>query len=155
MGKFIGWLGGIVATVIAGWLVWYITLPKPTEPDSASFEGMVYDQASNAPVSRATVMFDIRGVPNSGPYHDVTDENGSYKLDLSGLGKSSTVAVSVEANGFAKSAPYPFSGVGDNRRDFALAPFRAVSAVAGGAAIHLLPHPKYIPKLAVSKIKIK
>jgi hypothetical protein len=28
VGKVIGWLGGIVATVFAGWLVWYITLPK-------------------------------------------------------------------------------------------------------------------------------
>jgi hypothetical protein len=77
-------------------------------------------------------------------------------MDLSGLGKSSTVTVSVEANGFAKSAPYPFSGVGDNRRDFSLTAIHPVF-VPGGAApyLHTMPRLKYIPRMAASKVKIK
>lgn len=151
MGKALGWLGGILATVIAGWLVWYLTL----QPVPATFEGMVYDQASNAPVSKATVIFDVRGVSNSGPYRDITDENGSYKLELSNLGKSANVSVFAEAGGFAKSAPYSFPGAGDNRRDFPLTSTHPPVAAGTPQYPHAVAHLRYIPKLAANRIKIK
>ena len=119
MGKFFGWLGGILATFIAGWLIWYFTRPAPT----TTFEGMVINGPAVAPLPNAIVSVEITGAANGGPFHDVTDEHGAYRLDFTGLGKSGGVTIAVEARGFQTVSPASLTTVSaDNRQDFVLIP---------------------------------
>jgi hypothetical protein len=72
MGKLGGWLAGIVAAIIATYAGWYFTRP----PSTTTFEGMAYSESS--PVPKAMVSITITGTNvNSGPIHNVTDENGA------------------------------------------------------------------------------
>ncbi|HUJ30306.1 MAG TPA: hypothetical protein VLY23_03430 [Candidatus Acidoferrum sp.] len=156
MGKFLGWLGGIFAAVIGGWLVWYLTKP----PATTTFEGMVINGAANQPVPKAMVSVEITGPAGKGLYHDVTDDNGSYKLDFTGLGKASGVRIEVAAGGFQALAPVTLSSVtDDNRQDFILmpqapSPPTGLTGGRGGqspAATHL---PAYIQKSAARAARI-
>jgi hypothetical protein len=152
MVKTLGWLGGIVAAVVAGLLVWYFTVPT-------TFEGMVYDQRSNAPVSGATVIFEIQGVANNGPFRDVTDNNGSYKLDVSNLHPWATVVAHVQANGYRNSDPFAFPSAGDNRKDFSLTanPGHAVKNFLWGLVRPQGPTnspPNYTPKIQANHVRI-
>jgi hypothetical protein len=137
MRKFMGWLGGIAATVIGGVAIWYFT--KPPEP--FTFEGMVIDGGGNAPLPKAMVSFEIKDRAQSkGPYHDFTDEHGSYHIDFSGLSKSANVTVKASANGFHESRPVAFASVGnDNRQDFMLTP--ATAPPPPGPTTSATPHP--------------
>jgi len=168
MGKFLGWLGGIAAAVIGGWLVWYLTRP----PATTTFEGMVINGTAEAPLANAIVTVEIAGTADSGSFHDFTDEHGSYRLDFTGLGKPSGVTVSVEAKGFLAVTPASIRTVGpDNRLDFVMmpqtpSPPTGLSAGGGGsggggsgtatahvpaAALHV---PVYVQKPAAQAAKI-
>ncbi len=157
MGKFLGWLAGILATVIAGYLIWYLEKPKPP----TTFEGMVIDGALNAPVQNAMVSIEISGsVANGGPYHDFTDEHGSYRIDFLDLGKPSSVTFEVSAKGFKEPAPASLSIVeNDIRKDFVLAPVATRPPSPGGVE---LPHtaaqarpPAYIQKRITQAIRMQ
>lgn len=107
--KVVGWLGGIAATVISGYLLWYFEQPKPTQPPTAlpavtTFEGMVY--SGDAPVAKALVAVDLTGSAGAnGAIHDVTDDNGAYKIELTGLPQGTGATLSVAAKGFENAAP--------------------------------------------------
>jgi hypothetical protein len=107
--KFIGWLGGIAATVLSGYLLWYFEQPKPAPPPPlpaavTTFEGMVY--SGDAPVSRALVGVALTGSAGSnGAIHDVTDDNGAYKIELTGLPQGTGATLSVAAKGFEAASP--------------------------------------------------
>jgi hypothetical protein len=100
MGKVGAWLAGILATVIGGYAVWYFTRP----PAVTTFEGMVY--AGEAPVSKALVAVDLTGSAGAnGAVHDVTDDNGSYRIDFTGLPSGSGATVTVNATGYQAATP--------------------------------------------------
>src|ERR1700726_4304240 len=104
MGKFLGWVGGILAVVIAGVAVAYLTKQQAT-----TVQGMVFDSNSNLPVHEALVEVKILAPAGGEPFHDSTDANGSYLFDLSDLGKSTRISLRVKANGYKDAAPAVFS----------------------------------------------
>jgi hypothetical protein len=119
MGRFLGWLAGILATVIGGYALWYFTRPAPT----TTFEGMVINGPAVAPLPNAIVSVEIAGAANSGPFHDVTNEHGAYRLEFSGLGKLTGVTIRVQAKGFQPVTPASLSSVtADTHQDFVLTP---------------------------------
>ena len=100
MGKVGGWLAGILATVIGGYAVWYFTRP----PAVTTFEGMVY--TGDNPVAKAMVAVDLTGSAGAnGPVHDVTDQNGAYRIDFTGLPNGSSATLTVTATGYENAAP--------------------------------------------------
>jgi Carboxypeptidase regulatory-like domain len=144
MSKFAGWLAGILAAVIGGWLVWYLTRPVlPT-----IFEGMVYDSAANVPVANAMVVLQIEGMADE-PSHSATNENGSYKLRFIDLKKSSRASIQVTAKGFDPFTVPSFAVGEDNRHDAPLTP-QKTNRPGGNVPILHLPAEshvlKYIPK---------
>jgi hypothetical protein len=147
MGKFGGWLAGILAVIIGGYAVWYLTKP----PATTTFEGMVY--SGDAPVPNAMVAVELTGGAASGTYHDVTDDHGSYSLVFTGLPTATGATIRVTAPGYesadTQSLTSPLQG--DIRLDFPLLP---AAAPVKPAIAHI---PPYIPKLdaLTTKIKIK
>lgn len=134
--KVVGWLGGIAATVISGYLLWYFEQPKPTPPPPpqaavTTFEGMVY--SGEAPVSKALVALELTGSAGAnGAIHDLTDENGAYKIELTGLPGGTGAKLSVAAKGYENGAPKILAGPlkSDVRVDIPLSPL----VIAGIAA---------------------
>lgn len=107
--KIAGWLGGIAATVISGYLLWYFEQPKPPPPPPpppamTTFEGMVY--SGDAPVAKALVAVGLTGSAGAnGAIHDITDGNGAYKIELTGLPDGTGATLSVVATGYKDAAP--------------------------------------------------
>ncbi len=156
MGKFLGWLGGILAVVIGGWTVWYLTKP----PSTTTVQGMVIDGSLNAPLSNAMVSVEVTATPSNGPFHDVTDVNGSYRLDFTGLSKSSRLIIRVQARGFQEPKPASFATISvDNRQDFVLMPVVAANPPAvGNPAIGKLAvarPPAYIQKAINQAVRVQ
>lgn len=161
MGKFIGWLGGILATVIGGWLLWYLT----RAPATTTFEGMVINGEAHAPVVGAMVLVKIakiKGESSNELYYDFTNEHGSYRLGFTGLGKSSTATIQVSANDFQPAEPKSIDRVTvDNRHDFDLTPLvPPTPKPASGLGATVEPPPvtaqvKYVPKLPAQAVNIQ
>lgn len=168
--KMAGWLGGIAATVISGYLLWYFEQPKPTPPPLpppavTTFEGMVY--SGDAPVAKALVAVDLTGNAGAnGAIHDITDDNGAYKIELTGLPDETGATVSVVAKGFEDAAPkvlaIPLTP--DERIDIPLSPAAASSTAAPvpetpthkNAAQGAVKHrPEYRPKSAAQATKFR
>lgn len=143
-GKVIGWLAGVAATVVSGWAIWYFTQPKPTPPPPVvtKFEGMVY--SGSAPVAKAMVVLDLTGdAAANGDYHDVTDENGAYSIELTGLPQGIGAAVTASAQGFTNAQPQSIASPlsTDERMDIALTPVAVAAPAAPAAPLHGLQHP--------------
>jgi len=173
MGKIGSWLAGILATVIGGYVLWYLTKspspppatnsttqPGPTtapaQPPTTAFEGMVFTGSS--PVPNAMVVITLAGNGDKGgPYHDMTDANGSYLFDIQGLPTGAGATVVASKDGFAESqaevVPMPLSQ--DNREDIPLMP---LGAHPGGGGAHVpaaVPRPKYVRKDASQAARIE
>lgn len=126
--KVVGWLGGIAATVISGYLLWYFEQPKPTPPPPpapavTTFEGMVY--SGSDPVAKALVGVVLTGSAGAnGAIHDITDDHGAYKIELTGLPEGTGATLSVAAKGFENAAPKILAGPlqSDVRVDIPLSP---------------------------------
>jgi hypothetical protein len=162
MGKVGAWLAGILATVIGGYAVWYFTRP----PAVTTFEGMVY--AGDAPVAKALVAVDLTGSAGAnGAVHDVTDENGAYRIDFTGLPTGSGATLTVTSAGYEAATPKSVTAplATDNHIDFPLAAVPSPSPVPGPAPVSPPPPvvhplrppvahiPLYIPKLAAQAKK--
>jgi hypothetical protein len=122
MKKFMNWVAGILAGIIGAVAVYYLTRPAPP-PSVTTFEGMVYSGSS--PVARAMVQLELNGVINaSGPIHNLTDGNGAYRFELSGLPTAAAARLVVTASGYqpsaAQSLPSPLQP--DIHLDFPLNP---------------------------------
>ncbi len=119
MKMFVGWVAGIAATVIGGWLLWYLTVPETP----VILEGMVIDGGSNTPLPNALVIFEFPRSARKDVYHQATDEHGSYRMDIVGLKRSASVVVRAQANGF-KEVPAVVINLEepDARHDFTLMP---------------------------------
>jgi hypothetical protein len=143
MKKFIGWVGGIAAAVISSVLIYYLTRPTPPPP-AITFEGMVINGVENAPLKEAMVIFEIKGAAsNNGPLHDFTDEHGSYRMDFSGLNKSTGIALHAKAKGFRDPAPILLASIeNDNRHDFVLMPLPVATPAATPVTS---PNPTHTP----------
>jgi hypothetical protein len=99
-----GWLAGIAGAVIATYLGWYFTNRPPPPAAVTTFEGMVY--SGDAPVSKALVALELTGNAGAnGAIHDLTDDNGAYKIELTGLPSGTGATLSVVAKGYEKAAP--------------------------------------------------
>lgn len=128
MGSFGKWLAGIVGSIIVGCAIFYLTRPKPVLPPPpppavTTFEGLIY--SGGAPVPKAMVAVNLTGDPASnGAAHNFTDDNGSYRIDFTGLPSGTGATLQVTATGYqdagAKSLASPLQF--DNRLDFALTP---------------------------------
>jgi hypothetical protein len=169
--KVFGWLGGIAATVISGYLLWYFEQPKPAPPPPpppavTTFEGMVYSGAE--PVAKALVALALTGSAGAnGAIHDVTDDNGAYKIELTGLPEGTGATLSVAAKGFESAAPKLLNGPlqTDVRVDIPLNPAviagvapppPPVGASPGQAEHPAVKHiPFYVPKTAAMAMKFK
>jgi hypothetical protein len=178
--KIVGWLGGVAATVISGYLLWYFEQPKPIPPPPlvpavTTFEGMVY--SGDAPVAKALVAVALTGSAGAnGAIHDVTDDNGAYRIELTGLPAGTGATLSVAANGFEETTPKVLAEPlqTDVRVDIPLNPvLTAVGAPPGlgaghgggnGAANRHAPppaeapiahRPVYVPKSAAMAMKFR
>ena len=142
MGKLGGWLAGILAAIIATYAGWYFTRP----PSTTTVEGMAYSESSPVPKAMVAITFTGTGV-NSGPIHNVTDENGSYRFDFTGLPETAGATLSVVASGFHNSAPMslPKPLGSDIHQDFALIPL-TVPRIPGADARPQAPAPNRIPR---------
>lgn len=156
--KFIKWVGGIATPVIVAVLIYHFTTPKapPAPPAPVTFEGMVINGAANAPLQGAMVSFEISETAG-GPYHDFTDEHGSYRIDFAGLKTPVRATLRAAANGFLPSKPIPLTANGnDNRADFVLHP---IAPQTGGTPTPTPPvatrPPVYIRKIPVEAIRIR
>ena len=159
MKKVGAWLAGLLAVVLGGWLTWYLTRP----PAVTTVEGMVY--TGDAAVPNAMVEIDLTGDnANAGPVHDLTDQNGSYRIEFTGLPHGAGAVLRVAATGYLDAQPQTLASPleTDTHLDFAL--IHAVTTPAVGAAPHLAqPHspplmahiPAYIPKAANKATMIK
>jgi hypothetical protein len=164
VGKVGNWLAGILAGIIVGCAVWYFT-KAPAPPVVTTFEGMVYSKS--VPVPKAMVAVEFTGeANNTGPVHDFTDDNGSYRIDFTGLPKGAGATVRVSATGFkdpkARSVAGPLEQ--DIHVDFPLEPVAEVhlptpSPVHGPVERPIEPAiaraPVYIRKGAAQATQIK
>jgi len=154
MKKFLSWVGGIVAAVIAGLVVYYFTTPTPAPPEIA-FEGMVIDKDRNVAVQNALVSFEVEGASPSDAYHDLTDEHGSYGIKLSDLSKSTSVTLHVHANGYRDEHKLFASLSDDNRYDPLLTPSAEAPAIPHPSATPAAkPAPPYVRKLSVQTFRV-
>ena len=162
MAKVGGWVAGIVASIIVGYAVWYLTRtpPPPPPPTVTTFEGMVY--SGSAPVPKAMVAVQLSGTAGvNGPVHDITDDNGAYRIDFTGLPADAGATLSVTAAGYQSANPKSFASPlqTDVQFDFPLTPMLAASR-RKGAAPHpakpaKAPIPKYVRKSAAQATQIK
>jgi hypothetical protein len=150
MNKFGGWLAGVVAAIIAaiigGYAVWYFTRP----PSTTILEGMVYAASSAVPKAMVSLELTGSGV-NGGSFHNVTDENGSYRFDFTGLPETASATLRVVAAGFRASEPKLLSNpLGpDTHLDFPLTPVIVTQSPGVGQAPHppAVEHkPQYVRK---------
>jgi hypothetical protein len=155
MAKVGGWLAGILAVIIGGYGVWYFTQP----PAVTTIEGMVY--SGSAPVPKAMVAVDLSGsAGTNGAVHDITDENGSYRIDFTGLPKGAGAILTVTATGYqtvpSKSLTSPLEPA--THIDFPLLP---VPPPPGVPPPPPPPHPilpripVFVPKQAAQATKYK
>jgi hypothetical protein len=153
MGKVGAWLAGILATVIGGYAVWYLTRP----PVVTTFEGMVY--AGSTPIAKAMVAVDLTGSAGANdPVHDITDDNGSYRIDFTGLPSGAGATVSVVATGYQTAPPKTVRSPLqlDTYIDFPLNPLPPPPGVAPPIRRPGLPQiPRYVPKAAAQAAKFK
>jgi len=163
MKKFVTWVAGILASVIGAVAVYYLTRPAPP-PAITTFEGMVYSGSS--PVAHAMVQLELNGVVSiSGPIHDITNENGSYRFELTGLPNAASARLLATANGYhsssAQSLLSPLQPV--THLDFPLSLAAAPSPPAGigasvGSHVTQIPQahiPLYIAKGASQAMKLR
>jgi hypothetical protein len=165
MKKFVSWLGGIAATVIAGWLVYKLTVPPtpPPQPTPITFEGMVIDGERNIPIKNARITFHMDGVTTDDD-HDLTDVNGSYRVQLPGLSSTSSVLLSVHAIGYRDESKQFTSLMEDNRYDPIMTalpppptptpPHGATPAPTPAPTVRVPIPPQYIQRLSIKTIKV-
>jgi len=155
MAKVGVWLAGILATVIGGWAVWYLTRP----PAVTTFEGMVY--AGNNPVAKAMVAVQLSGSAGAnGPVHDITDQNGAWRIDFTGLPDGSGATLTVAATGYENAAPKSLSSPlqNDIHIDFPLSPVpppRGIGPLVRPQLPAVTHIPLYVPKSAAQATKFR
>ena len=159
MAKVGGWIAGIVASIIVGYAVWYLTRTPPP-PTVTTFEGMAY--SGSAPVPKAMVAVQLSGTAGAnGPVHDITDDNGAYRIDFTGLPANASAALSVTATGFQNADPKSFASPleTDVQFDFPLTPIVAAAPHKGAKPHPAKPGtthiPKYVRKSAAQATQIK
>jgi len=157
MKKLGKWLAGILAGIIITAVGVYIGRPKPV----TVFEGMVY--AGSTPVARAMVALDLKGAAaTNGAIHDFTNENGSYRFELTGVSDDDTATLQVTANGYQASELQSLSSPlkSDIHVDFPLNPVPVAPPAGLGAnvAAHVVQParfqiPVYVAKGATQAMK--
>lgn len=163
MKKFVTWIAGILASIIVAVAVYYLTRPVPP-PSVTAFEGMVYSGSS--PVAHAMVQLELNGIVNSsGPIHDITNENGAYRFELTGLPATASARLLATANGYQSSSALSLLSPlqPETHLDFPLSPVAQPAPPSGlGATVgsHVVKPaqvhvPLYIAKGASQAMKIQ
>jgi len=96
---FLKAIGGIVASVIAGVLIFYITRQAPSPPviEPTSFDGFVADSASNKLIPNASVKVTL----GQNSVSQLTDPLGKYSVVLPSTGPGPNMgSVDVSATGY-------------------------------------------------------
>jgi hypothetical protein len=166
MKKFGAWLAGIIASVVVGVAVYYLTRPKPVPPpppppSTTVFEGMVY--SGNAPLKGAMVALKLTGTGlSAGTVHDFTDANGAYRFDFTGLPADAAATLNATASGYQDSAAQSLASPLqlDAHFDFPLIPVSSPppqpTAVGATVAQHAMVHiPVYVQKGAAQAVQIR
>ena len=165
--KFVIWVGGaIVAPVITAVIIYRLTNPTPVSapaspsptPAPITFEGRVISD-TNVPVKGARISFDITET-QGGPYLDLTDEHGSYRVDFAGLKSSARATVRAEAIGFQPAPPKLLDAIqNDIRADFVLRPMPTPTPLAGTSPTPTpspLAHPpEYVRRVPINVIRVQ
>jgi hypothetical protein len=161
--KFVMWIGGaIVAPVITALIIYRLTTGTPVAPPPApsptpapiTFEGRVISD-TNVPVKGARISFDITET-QGGPYLDLTDEHGSYRVDFAGLKSSSRATVRAEAIGFQPAPPKLLdANANDIRADFILKPVPPVGISATPTPVPLAHPPEYVRRVPLNVIRVQ
>jgi hypothetical protein len=151
-GALLTWVGGIVATVIAGVLVYHFTTPPapaPTPPPTqVGLNGFVEDDATQKPVVDAIVTADLGTKLASQP----TDSEGRYAFIMdSTTPPAQSINVDVLAGGYEHyTATVPLTG-GDTFAGIQLQPVpEPVPAPQPGqpvAPIRIPPRPTLILRI--------
>jgi len=154
MGKFLGFVGGILAAIIGGYGVWYLTRP-------ITVEGMVIDRSTNNPVGKAMVSVQI-GSSSRDSFHDRADENGSFGVELTGSAWRSTVVLLPAVAGYRDEGPTRVVvTLGVNHHDLyviplASAPVPPSTGGTPGANHPAMAHPPaYIRRATMEKVFVK
>ena len=154
MGKFLGFVGGILATIIGGYAVWYITRP-------ITVEGMIVDRSTNNYIGKATVNVQVGSGSNSDSFRDVADGNGSYGVELTGSAWHATVVLRPNATGYRDEGPTSFVVTfGVNHHDLYVTPVASPipPATGGTPAVNrptMARPPAYIRKATMEKVLVK
>jgi hypothetical protein len=153
MSKFNKWLAGILGPIIVAVAIFYLTKtppppPPPPPPAVTVLEGMVY--SGSTPVPHALVAVDLKGTGlTNGPVHDLTDANGSYRFDFTGLPKDTGATLSATAAGYQNSSAQSLAGplLSDIHMDFPLLPVAPAPPGNIGATVgqHVQPGTFHIP----------
>ena len=138
-GAVLGWIGGIVASVVSAVLIYHFTQPAPTPtPPSpiptVGLSGVVADAGTHQLVHDAVVTVTL----GSNSVQQSTDPSGAYSVVLPGIGTTATMGtVSTQAVGYS---PYtntvPLKPSDDNYAEISLESLTPPAAAAqpGAAA---------------------
>lgn len=155
------WLAGIAGAVIATYLGWYFTQRSQTPPPPppavvTTFEGMVY--SGDAPVAKALVALVLTGNAGAnGAIHDLTDDNGAYRIELTGLPPGTGARLSVAAKGYKNAAPKLLAEPlqTDMRVDVALRPeLIPVESPGKGGSVAAPAHPAHPEQPAATRLPV-
>jgi hypothetical protein len=105
----VGWIGGILGTVISGFVLYYLTRTTPPQPDPApiansspasppsiTIEGRVVDIAASKIIQNALV--GLRAGAQSAS--QATDSNGCYLIEVDGLPDTTPATLTINAAGY-------------------------------------------------------
>jgi hypothetical protein len=133
--------------IVGGCAVYYITNLWPVKESATetSLQGMVYN--ADAPVAKAMVYLILVGSGTNETYHNVTDENGSYRFD--NLPSKVSASVRAEAGGYrassVQSLPSPLQH--NVRIDIALTPLPSPGTIPQEKPKTQIEHkPVFVPK---------
>ena len=146
LGAVLTWAGGIVATIIAGVAIYYLTPPKPPPPPmQVGINGFVEDNVTQKPVVDAIVTANLGSKLAAQP----TDSEGRYAFIMdSTTPPAPSIILDVLAGGYEHySATVPLTG-GDTFAGVPLQPIPApVAAPQPGQPVAPV---KILPRCGVS-----
>jgi hypothetical protein len=125
-GALLTWAGGIIATIIAGVVIFYVT--RPTPPNQVGLNGFVEDNVTQQPVPDAIVTANLGNKLASQP----TDSEGRYAFIMdSTTPPTQSIHIDVLAGGYEHySATVPLTS-GDTFAGLQLQPVPASTAANG------------------------
>jgi hypothetical protein len=152
-GALLTWVGGILASIIAGVVIYYATRtptpPPPPPPTQVGIDGFVLDVASQKPIADAIVTADLGN--NLGSQH--TDSEGRYAFSVdSTTPAAQSINLDVLAGGYVHyTNTVPIAATGITFAGVQLQPDAALVAPSqlgqSGGAASTPPRPALILRI--------